>query len=32
MFIKNIIEPLGQAFTIGTHYSKAFKYPVLNIN
>ena len=31
LFINKIIESLGQAFTIGTHYSKAFKYFGLNL-
>ena len=32
LFIKNIVEPLVQTFTKGTHYSKAFKYLGLNLN
>ena len=32
LFIKNIIGPLGQTFTIGTHYLKALKYLGLNLN
>ena len=32
LFIKNVVEPLGQGFTIGIHYSKAFKYLGLNLN
>ena len=32
LFTKNIIEPLGQTFTIGTHYSNTFKYLGLNLN
>ena len=32
LFTKNIVEALGQVFTIGTHYSKAFKYLGLNLN
>ena len=31
LFINKIIESLGQAFTIGTHYPKAFKYLGLNL-